>query len=79
MSFTNNDSRDLFADLDEYLDQGPQANPQKLSAIAPWLKQLNSVASSESDVKAVQLLGTAAGKQWDGQSMICDSEKLRID
>jgi hypothetical protein len=74
MFFTNNEPKDLLANLDEYLDQGPQADPQKLSDIAPWLKRLKSVESSESDVKVVQLLGTAAGKQWNGQSMTCNSE-----
>ncbi|KAJ4350274.1 uncharacterized protein N0V89_008895 [Didymosphaeria variabile] len=67
MLSTNDNSKQVLADLEEYLGQGPQANPEKLSDIALWLKRLKSAESSETDVKAVQLLGTAAGKQWDEQ------------
>ncbi|KAF2445086.1 ARM repeat-containing protein [Karstenula rhodostoma CBS 690.94] len=67
MFSTNDDSKQTVADLEDYLDQGPQASPQKLSEIEWWLKHLDSAESSESDVKVVQLLGTAAGKQWDEQ------------
>lgn len=64
-----NDPKQFLVDLEQYLDQGSQANQQILSEIASWLKDLSPATASESDVKAVQLLGTAAGKQWDEQSM----------
>lgn len=70
----NDDSKQFLADLEDYLDQGPQASPQRLSEIASWLKHLESAESSESDVKTVQLLGTAAGKQLDEQRTAYSSE-----
>lgn len=72
---SNDDSKQFLADLENYLDEGPQASPPKLLKTALWLKQLESMESSESDVKAVQLLGTAAGKQWDEQRMTHKSEQ----
>ena len=53
------DPKQSLAGLEQYLEEGPQADQQKLSEIASWLKDLNPAESSASDVKAVQLLGTA--------------------
>ncbi|KAL1609889.1 hypothetical protein SLS60_001554 [Paraconiothyrium brasiliense] len=47
---TNDVSKQSLADLEEYLEQGPQANPQKLSDIASWLKRLKSAESSQYEI-----------------------------
>ncbi|KAF1968814.1 hypothetical protein BU23DRAFT_601953 [Bimuria novae-zelandiae CBS 107.79] len=58
------DPQESLADLEKYLEKGPQADYQELSKITLWLENLGPASNAESDVKAVQLLGTAAGKQW---------------
>ncbi|KAJ4305176.1 hypothetical protein N0V90_000707 [Kalmusia sp. IMI 367209] len=57
--------KQALVDLEGFLNKGPQTEYQELSNIAAWLKQLDSAHGSETDVKVVQLLGTAVGKQWD--------------
>lgn len=64
MARFSDDPQQLVVDLEKYLEEGPQAKQDDLAYIASWLGNLDE-AKNESNVKAVQLLGTAAGKQWD--------------
>lgn len=69
MARFSDDPQQLVVELEKYLEEGPQAKHDELVYIASWLGKLDG-AKNESTVKAVQLLGTAAGKQWDETRMI---------
>jgi hypothetical protein len=47
------------ADMEEYLEQGPQGGNERLTRIAASLNEVGS----ENSLAIIQLLGTAVGKQ----------------
>ena len=69
MARFSDDPQQLVVELEKYLEEGPQAKQDELAYVASWLGKLDG-AKNEFNVKAVQLLGTAAGKQWDETRMI---------
>ena len=73
MARFSDDSRQFIVDVQNFLEAGPQAEQEELSYIATWLSGLNPKdvdEGYESNVKVVQLLGTAVGKQWGEHRMV---------
>ena len=70
--FWHGDSKvEVPADLERYLEQGARADPNELSDLISWLDKVDPEGNSEAAVKVVQLLGTAAGKQWGEHRTNC--------
>lgn len=79
MARFSEEPRQFLLDVQNFLETGPQAAQEELSHIASWLSKLDLEEmdeSHQSNVKVVQLLGTAVGKQWEEHRMVLPSHMI---